>query len=80
MAAKRNGIKTVIIPKQNQRDLSEIDPVVRESLRFVVADTIDTVLSEALCCPMPAEEKRESDMVCDFLPVQGTVKEVGLRQ
>ena len=78
MAAKRNGIKTVIIPKQNQRDLSEIDPVVRESLRFVVADSIDTVLSEALCRPIPAEEVRSEDFIADLLPVEGTV--VGLRQ
>ncbi|MBR3704254.1 MAG: endopeptidase La [Oscillospiraceae bacterium] len=80
MAAKRNGIKTVIIPKQNQRDLSEIDPVVRESLRFVIADTIDTVLSEALCRPMPAEEKQENDLMNTYLPSQNVGVEVGLRQ
>lgn len=81
MAAKRNGIKTVIIPKQNQRDLSEIDPVVRDSLRFVVADTIDTVLAEALCRPMPVEEtKPDDDLMSTFLPAQDAVQEIGLRQ
>ena len=48
MAALRHGIRTVIIPKDNERDLQEIDPVVRRSLNFVVAETIDTVLSTAL--------------------------------
>ena len=80
MAAKRNGIRTVIIPKQNERDLSEIDPVVRDSLRFVVADNIDIVLSEALCRPMPAEEKHDDDIIAAFLPAEGAVKETTLRQ
>lgn len=48
MAALRHGIRTVIIPKDNERDLAQIDPVVRNSLNFVTAQTIDTVLSTAL--------------------------------
>ena len=80
MAAKRNGIRTVIIPKQNQRDLSEIDPVVRESLRFVIAETIDDVLSEALCCPMPQEELRDGNVFPSLLPLDEDVKEIPLRQ
>ncbi len=48
MAALRHGISTVIIPKENERDLNDIDPVVRNALNFVTAQTIDTVLSTAL--------------------------------
>ena len=48
MAALRHGIRTVIIPKDNERDLEQIDPVVRKSLNFVTAQTIDTVLQTAL--------------------------------
>lgn len=48
MAALRHGIRTVIIPKDNERDLSEIDPVVKGALNFVTAQTIDTVLETAL--------------------------------
>ena len=48
MAALRHGFSTVIIPKDNERDLNDIDPVVRNSLNFVTAQTIDTVLSTAL--------------------------------
>ena len=48
MAALRQGISTVIIPKENERDLAEIDPVVRKSLNFITAQTIDTVLDAAL--------------------------------
>ena len=48
MAALRHGIQTVIIPKDNERDLEEIDPIVRKSLNFISAQTVDTVLETAL--------------------------------
>ena len=48
MAALRHGVSTVIIPKDNERDLEEIDQTVRKSLNFVVASTVDTVLDTAL--------------------------------
>ena len=48
MAALRHGIRTVIIPKDNERDLEEIDQTVRHQLNFISAQTIDTVLEAAL--------------------------------
>ena len=48
MAALRHGIRTVIIPEDNRRDLDEIDPIVRKSLNFIAAKTVDTVLEAAL--------------------------------
>jgi len=48
MAAMRHGIRTVIIPKDNERDLEQIDQTVRSALNFVTAQTIDTVLATAL--------------------------------
>ena len=51
MAAKRSGIRTVIIPKENQKDLADIDPAVREALRFVTAETVDAVFAHALTLP-----------------------------
>ena len=48
MAALRHGIRTVIIPRDNERDLEQIDPVVRKSLNFISAQTVDTVLEAAL--------------------------------
>ena len=44
MAALRAGVKTVIIPRENEPDLEEIDPLVREKLQFVCADHVDQVL------------------------------------
>jgi len=60
MAALRYGISTVIIPEDNRRDLEEIDPVVRRSLNFITAKTVDTVLDVAL--------KREGRMLPGILP------------
>ena len=57
MAALRHGIHTVIIPKDNERDLEEFDQTVRKALHFVIAETVDTVLEAALnkaTAPVPA--------------------------
>ena len=51
MAALRHGIRTVIIPADNERDLEEIDQTVRRQLNFVSASTVDTVLETALNRP-----------------------------
>ena len=48
MAAYRNGIRTVIIPADNEKDLEEIDPTVKAGLRFVTVVQVDQVLAEAL--------------------------------
>ena len=48
MAALRHGIRTVIIPQDNEKDLEEIDQTVRSQLNFVVASHIDVVLDTAL--------------------------------
>ena len=67
MAALRHGISTVIIPKDNERDLEEIDQTVRKALNFVVASHIDTVLDTAL--------NRKSEMSATILSdIPGDVK------
>ena len=48
MAALRHGVHTVIIPKDNERDLEEIDQTVRNALHFVIAEHVETVLATAL--------------------------------
>ena len=65
----------MIIPKENLKDLPEIDPVVRETLRFVSAESVDTVLAEAL---RPAEEKSEQ-VITAFMPME-QVQEASIRQ
>lgn len=48
MAAYRAGIKTVVIPKDNEVDLQDIEPIVREKLHFVPAAHMDTVMETAI--------------------------------
>ncbi len=53
MAALRNGIPTVLIPRDNLRDLEEIDQTVRASLKFVPVSTVDEVFDASLCDDAP---------------------------
>ena len=48
MAAYRKGIRTVLLPADNEKDLEEIDQTVRAGLRFVTVEQVDAVLAEAL--------------------------------
>jgi len=48
MAALRAGVKTVIIPAENEPDLDDIDQTVRSQLAFICADNIDDILDVAL--------------------------------
>ena len=48
LAAYRSGIKTVLIPEDNLRDLDEIDAEAREHLEFIPCKSADDVLSAAL--------------------------------
>ena len=47
MAAYKAGIKNVIIPKENERDLAELDPEIREGLHFCPVTTVDEVIALA---------------------------------
>ena len=48
MAAYKNKIKQVIIPADNESDLYEVEPVVKENVEFILAEKLDDVFSEAL--------------------------------
>ena len=56
MAALRAGVKTVIIPKENEPDLEEIDQLVRKKLNFVAVSHADEVL-ELVFPPEKAEKE-----------------------
>jgi ATP-dependent Lon protease len=53
LAAHRAGIKKVILPKENARDLEDVPGDVRGELIFVMVETIDEVLKEALDIDLP---------------------------
>ncbi len=74
MAAYRAGMKKVIIPQENVKDLEEIDAVVREKIEFIPAAHVDTVIAHAMdvsrlpkrfsasaeALQIPAEEKQRT--------------------
>ena len=47
MAAYKNGIDTVFIPKQNERDISEFDDAVKEKVKFIAVEDFTDVISRA---------------------------------
>lgn len=60
MAAYRAGIKTVVIPKDNEVDLQDIEPVVRETLHFVPAAHMDTVMETAIDFSRRPKKRRKT--------------------
>jgi ATP-dependent Lon protease len=48
LAARRVGIKRVILPRENQKDLSELPEDVVKEMEFIFADKIEDVLSKAI--------------------------------
>ncbi len=70
MAAFRNGIKTVIIPADNAKDLEEIDQNVRKALQFILVERADQVLAQALNRPVevPAPRRRGRPRKAEALP------------
>jgi ATP-dependent Lon protease len=71
VAAHRAGIKTVIVPKENEKDLVEIPANVKRKLRFVFVEHMDEVLKEALgpgvglpvLTPPPSELRRSQPSI-----------------
>jgi ATP-dependent Lon protease len=56
LAARRAGIKRVILPKENEKDLREIPEPVRKEMEFVFAERVEDVLQAALPGALHAAE------------------------
>ena len=48
LAAKRMGIKTVVLPKRNRKDLEDIPKYIKKDMEFIFAETMDDVLKVSL--------------------------------
>ena len=48
LAAHRAGLKTVILPKRNEKDLDDIPAEVKKEMKFILVDTVDEALDAAL--------------------------------
>ncbi len=74
MAALRHGIKTVIIPEKNEKDLEEIDQTVRRSLNFITVSNADAVLSTALDFSKCPNKERVEEPIPELLPTKKAKK------
>ena len=61
LAALRGNLKTVLIPKDNEKDLAEIPDNVKRHLTIVPVSTVDEVLAHALTAPLTAIEWNEDE-------------------
>jgi len=53
LAARRAGLKTVILPKENEKDLEDLPKYLRKDMHFIFATTVDDVLAAALRKKLP---------------------------
>ena len=88
LAAHRSGITTVIVPKENRKDLREVPRRVLKATRIVLVEHMDDVLREALCLPRDASssacarerwEYRDGELVVDPAGERGTERPRGRR-
>ncbi|PZU60122.1 MAG: endopeptidase La [Sphingobium sp.] len=61
LAALRGGIKTVLIPQENEKDLAEIPANILDGLEIVPVSHVDEVLAKALATPLEAISWTEED-------------------
>ena len=68
LAALRGGIKTVLIPQENEKDLADIPANIKEGLEIIPVSHVDQVLARALVSPLVAVEWTEADELAAALP------------
>jgi ATP-dependent Lon protease len=65
LAAHRAGLRTVILPKRNEKDLEDVPEEVRNEMEFVLVDRVDQVFDAALCPPSPEWVEKLAQAVHD---------------
>jgi ATP-dependent Lon protease len=78
LAALRGGISTVLIPAENEKDLSEIPSSVKEALEIVPVTHVDEVLARALVAPLQPIEWTDDDEHAAEPPVSTPGAEPGV--
>ncbi len=72
LAALRAGITTVFIPKDNEKDLVEIEANVKKDLKIIPVAHVDEVISQALARkPEPIEWEEPAEPVVPPAPAPG---------
>ena len=80
LAALRGGIKTVLIPAENEKDLAEIPDNVTKGLEIIPVAHVDEVLARALAAPLePIAWSEEDDLAAQPVPTAGGEKDAAMR-
>lgn len=77
LAALRGGIKTVLIPKDNEKDLEDIPDNVKKGLKIIPVSIVDEVLSHALAEELVRVEWSEPEVIAPALSSTGEGDDVG---
>jgi ATP-dependent Lon protease len=77
LAALRGGIKIVLIPQENEKDLAEIPANITDALEIIPVSHVDEVLARALAAPMVPVEWSEADELAAIAPVALTAESGG---
>jgi len=72
LAAHRAGMKTVLIPKENEKDIKEIPPKILKSVELVLVEHMDEVLKKALVLEDPDHFLVPSPQKIETPPVEMT--------
>ena len=65
LAAHRAGIKKVLIPRENEKDLIEVPKVIKETMEIIPVKNVDEVLKVALTKPLKRVEWVEVEQISD---------------
>jgi len=71
MAAHRNGITTIILPRDNEKDLADLPDNIRALLEIHAVETMDQVLETALEHPIPKLAASEAAVAAEAAPAEG---------
>jgi ATP-dependent Lon protease len=71
LAALRGGVRTVLIPKDNEKDLTEIPDNVKQGLEIVPVSSVDEVLQRALTRPLTPVEWTDEDELAETRRASG---------
>ena len=77
LAALRGGITTVLIPKENEKDLAEIPQIIREGLEIIAVSHVDEVLARALTATVAPIEWTEADELATEPPLGVVAPDAG---
>lgn len=71
LAALRGGLKTVLIPQDNEKDLAEIPDNVKRGLKIIPVRTVDELLAHALAAPLTPVAWADDGETAPVIPAKG---------